>query len=168
VSRAHVSRILEVDELPVLQGFREERMQGGWHDLDVWRERRRDLLKEAEAQRFARAASPDWRERLSECRGILDRFVGRILGLGRRLTSPRRVFAPDEKTSPSGAGAGLVEAVFEERELPIRSSSVIELHREGQGYVIREVDLGTGDHILYLSTEEPEWAAWIWERKTHG
>ena len=50
----------------------------------------------------------------------------------------------------------------------VRSSSVLELHREGDGYVIREVDLCTGDHILYLSTEEPEWAAWIWERKTHG
>jgi hypothetical protein len=44
---------------------------------------------------------------------------------------------------------------------------VIELHREGGGYVIREVDLGTGDHILHLSTEEPEWAAWMWERKIH-
>jgi hypothetical protein len=42
------------------------------------------------------------------------------------------------------------------------------LHREGEGFVIREVDLGTGDHILYLSTEEPEWAAWIWEQKIHG
>jgi hypothetical protein len=50
----------------------------------------------------------------------------------------------------------------------VRSSSVIEFHQEEEGYVIREVDLGTGDHILYLSTEEPEWAAWIWERKTHG
>ena len=62
----------------------------------------------------------------------------------------------------------MLEAVFEEGAPSVRSSSVIELHREGEGYVIREVDLGTGDHILYLSTEEPEWAAWIWEQKTHG
>jgi hypothetical protein len=61
-----------------------------------------------------------------------------------------------------------VEGVFEERERPGHSRSVIEFHQEGEGYVIREVDLGTGDHILYLSTEEPEWASWIWERKTHG
>ena len=49
----------------------------------------------------------------------------------------------------------------------MRSSSVIEFHREAGGYVIQEVDLGTGDSILYLSTEEPEWAAWIWEQKIH-
>jgi hypothetical protein len=61
-----------------------------------------------------------------------------------------------------------VEAIFEERARPVRSSSVLEFNREGAGYVIREVDLGTGDHILYLSAEEPEWAAWTWERKTQG
>jgi len=74
-------------------------MQGGWHDLDFWRERQRDLLGEVEAQRLARTRRPGWK---------------------------------------------------------------------AEGYVIREVDLGTGDHILYLATEEPEWAAWIWEQKTHG
>jgi hypothetical protein len=57
--------------------------------------------------------------------------------------------------------AGLVEA-------QVRPSSVIEFHQEVEGYVIREVDLGTGDHILYLSTEEPERAAWIWERTVRG
>ncbi len=53
-------------------------------------------------------------------------------------------------------------------EARVRSSSVIEFHQEEKGYVIREVDLGTGDHLLYLSTNKPEWATWIWERKTHG
>jgi hypothetical protein len=143
-------------------------MQGGWHDFDVWREHQRDLLREAEARGFARTARPDWRERLSEYWGLFDRFVSRISGLGRRVASSRRVFPPDEEINPSGSGAGLMEAVFEEGDRPVRSSSVIELHREGEGYVIREVNLSTGDHILYLSTEEPDWAAWIWEQKTHG
>ena len=136
-------------------------MQGGWHDLDLWRERQRDLLREAEARRLARVGRPDWRERLSNYLGLLDSFADRILGLGRRVAAPRRPFPADEEVAPSGTGAGLVEA-------QVRSSSVIEFHQEEEGYVIREVDLGTGDHILYLSTNEPEWAAWIWERKTHG
>jgi hypothetical protein len=143
-------------------------MQSGWHDFDIWKEHQRDLLREAEARRLARAARPDWRERLSEYRGLLDGFVSRISGLGRRVVSSRRVLPPDEEINPSGSGAGLVEAVFEEGTRPLRSSSVIELHREEEGYVIREVNLSTGDHILYLSTEEPEWAAWIWKQKTHG
>jgi hypothetical protein len=42
---------------------------------------------------------------------------------------------------------------------------VIELHREAEGFVIREVDLSTGENILYLPTGEPEWATWIWEQK---
>jgi hypothetical protein len=138
----------------------EERMQGGWHDLDIWRERQRGLLGEAEAQRLARAARPDWRERLGKYHGLLERFSGRLLGLGRRVAPSRRAFPLDEEVVPSGTEAGLVEA-------QVRSSSVIEFHREAEGYVIREVDLGTGDNILYLSTEEPEWAAWIWERKIH-
>ncbi len=136
-------------------------MRGGWHDFDIWRERRRDLLGEAEARRLARAARPDWRERLGKYRPLLERFSGRILGLGRRAVPSHRPFPPDEEVVPSGTEAGLVEA-------RVRSSSVIELHQEEEGYVIREVDLGTGDDILYLSTEEPEWAAWIWERKVHG
>ncbi len=143
-------------------------MQGGWHDFDIWREHRRDLLREAEAQRFARAARPDWRERLGRYRGLLDRFAGRILRVGQRVSPSCAPFPPDEAVAPSGMDAGLVEAIFEERAPRVRSSSVLELHREGDGYVIREVDLGTGDHILYLSTEELEWAACIWERKTHG
>ena len=138
-------------------------MQGGWHDFDIWRDHQRDLLREAEAQRLAR---PERRERLGKFRLLLDRFAGRILGLGRRVASPRRAFPPDEEVVPSGAGSGLVEAIFEQR--PVRSSSVIEFHHEEEGYIIREVDLGTGDHILYLSTEEPEWAAWIWDLKTRG
>jgi hypothetical protein len=134
-------------------------MQGGWHDFDIWRERQRELLREAEAQRLARVARPDLRDRLGKYYRLLDRFAGRILGLGRRVVSSHKTLPPDEDVAPSGAG--LVEA-------QVRSSSVIEFHQEEEGYVIREVDLGTGDHILYLSTEEPEWAAWIWERKTHG
>jgi hypothetical protein len=137
------------------------RMQSSWHDFDVWRERQRDLLREAEARRLARAARPDWRDRLSKYGGLLERFADRILGLGRQVVPPQMVIPPDEEVAPSGAGAGLVEA-------QVRSSSVIEFHQEEEGYVIREVDLGTGDHLLYLSTNEPEWAAWIWERKTHG
>ena len=142
-------------------------MQGGWHDFDVWRERQRDLLREAEAQRFARAARPGWRERLGTYRDLLGRFAGGISRVGRRGSPSYGAFPPDEEVAPSGMGAGLVEAIFEERAPRVRAGSVIELHQEGEGYVIREVDLGTGDHILYLSTEEPEWAAWIWEQKTH-
>ena len=138
-------------------------MQGGWHDLDIWREHQRDLLREAEARRIARTGRPDWMERLG---GYRREFTGVIRGLGRWIAS-RRAFPPEEIT-PSRVESGLVEAIFEERARPVPSSSVIEFHREEEGYVIREVDLGTGDHILYLSTEEPEWAAWIWDQKTHG
>jgi hypothetical protein len=139
-------------------------MQGGWHDLDLWKERQRDLLKEAEARRISRTMRPDWMERLGRYRGW---FTGVIRDLGRRI-APRGVFPPDEEIRPPRAESGLVEAIFEERACPVPSSSVIEFHREGEGYVIREVDLGSGDHILYLSTEEPEWAAWIWDQKTNG
>ena len=142
-------------------------MQGGWHDFDYWRERQRDLLGEAAARRLVRTTRPGWRERLENRRQLLSRFADSIKGLGRRAVSSRRPFPPDEEVTPSGVRAGLVEAVFEERAPWVRSSSVIELHREGEGYVVREVDLGTGDHILYLATEEPEWATWIWEQKTH-
>jgi hypothetical protein len=131
-------------------------MQGSWHDFEIWRERRRDLLVEAEARRIARAVRPDWRERLEKYLRLLDG----ILGLGGEAVPSQRAFPPDEEVALSGMRAGLVEA-------QVRSSSVIELHQEEEGYVVREVDLGTGDHILYLSTEEPEWAAWIWERTTH-
>ena len=144
-------------------------MQGGWHDLDVWRERQSSLLREAEARRLARAARaarPAFRERFCKYRGLMEGFADKILGLGRRVSPPFVTFPPDEEVAPSGTGAGLVEAIFEERAPRVRAGSVIELHRDGEEYVIREVDLGTGDHILYLSTEEPEWAAWIWERKT--
>ncbi len=135
-------------------------MQGGWHDFDIWRERRRDLLGEAEARRLARVARPDWRGRLEKYRPLLDWFSGGIPRLGRRSELPRKAFSPVEEVLSSGTEAGLVE-------VQVRSSSVIELHQEEEGYVIREVDLGTGDNILYLSTEEPEWAAWIWEQKIH-
>jgi hypothetical protein len=135
-------------------------MQGGWHDFDIWRERRRDLLGEAEAQRLARAARPDWRWRLEKYRPLLDWLSARILGLGRQVISSHKAFPPEEEVVSSRMEVGLVEA-------QVRSSSVIELHQEEEGYVIREVDLGTGDNILYLSTEEPEWAAWIWEQKIH-
>ena len=143
-------------------------MQGGWQDFDYWRERHRDLLKDAEAQRLARTRRPDWTERLGNYRRLLMSFADSIKGLGRRALSSRGVFPPDEEVASSGAQAGLVEAIFEDGAASVRSSSVIEFHREGEGYVIREVDLGTGDHILYLSTQESEWAAWIWEQKTHG
>ena len=142
-------------------------MQGGWHDFDYWRGRQRDLLEEAEARRLARRRRPGWTEQLGNYSKLLSTFTSRIRGLGRRAVSSRGVFPPDEEVTPSGGGCGLVEAVFEKRAPLASSSSVIELHREGEGYVIREVDLGTGDHILYLATEEPEWAAWIWEQKTH-
>jgi hypothetical protein len=133
-------------------------MQDGQHDFDIWRERQRDLLREAEAQRLARVSRPDWRKRLGKYRRLLDEFAGGLSGLGRVVTPSHRTFPPDEEIAPSGAG--LVEA-------RVCSSSVIEFQREGEGYVIREVDLDTGDHTLYLSTEEPKWAAWIWEQKTH-
>ncbi len=135
-------------------------MQGGWHDFDIWRERRKDLLGEAEAQRLARAARPDWRGRLEKYHPLLDWFGAGILGFGREVVSSRKAFPPDEEVVSPGMEVGLVEA-------QVSSSSVIEFHREAEGYVIQEVDLGTGENILYLSTEEPEWAAWIWEQKIH-
>jgi len=143
-------------------------MQRGWHDFEIWKEHQRGLLGEAEAQRLARAARPDWSERFGEYRRLLDRFSGRLLGLGRRVIPSRRALPPVEEVATPATGTGLVEAIIDERARPLRSSSVIEFQREAEGYVIREVDLGTGDNILYLSTEEPEWATWIWERKTHG
>src|SRR5918995_948593 len=132
-------------------------MQGGWHDFEIWRDRRRELLEEAEARRLARAARPDRRERFEKYRPLLERFGDRIFKLGREAIPSRKAFPPEEDVVASGAEVGLVEA-------QVRSSSVIEFHQEERGYVIREVDLGTGDDILYLSTDEPEWAAWIWER----
>jgi hypothetical protein len=135
-------------------------MQGGRHDFEIWRERQRGLLGEAEARRLARAVRPDWRERFGQYLGLLDRFSARILGLGREVVTSHRAFPPNEEIAPSVTRTGLVDA-------QVRSSSVIEFHQEEEEYVIREVDLSTGDDILYLSTEEPEWAAWIWERKIH-
>ncbi len=143
-------------------------MQSGWQDFEIWRERQRGLLREAEARRFAREVRPDWRERFGQYLGLLDRFSARIMGLSREVITSRRALPPAEEVATPATGTGLVEAIIDERARPLRSSSVIEFHREAEGYVIREVDLGTGDNILYLSTEEPEWAAWIWERKTHG
>ena len=142
-------------------------MQGGWQDFDHWREHQRDLLREAEGQRIALTQRPGWTERLGDYRRLLSRFIDGIRGLSRRAASFRGTFPPEEEVAATGLRAGLVEAIFEEGAPSVRSSSVIELHREGEGYVIRQVDLGTGDHILYLSTEEPEWAAWIWEQKIH-
>jgi hypothetical protein len=136
-------------------------MQEGWHDFDIWRERQRGILGEAEARRLVRGVRPNWRGRFGRYLGLLDRFSARILGLGGEVISSHRAFPPNEEVAPSAAGSGLVEA-------QVRSSSVIEFHQEEEAYVIREVDLGTGDDILYLSTEEPEWAAWLWERKIHG
>jgi hypothetical protein len=133
-------------------------MQDHWHSFDIWRDHQRVLLGEAEAQRLAREARPVWRERIVEYLRLFDEFTGRLLGLGRQVVPSHRAFSTDEEVAPSGPG--LVEA-------QVRSSSVIELRKEEEGYVIQEVDLGTGNHILYLSTEEPEWAAWIWNRKTH-
>jgi hypothetical protein len=151
-----------------LQGFWEEAMRGDWHDVDVWREHQRALLREAQMQWFAQTRRPELMEHLRKYRRLLSGFTGTIWELGRRVAPFRRAFPLDEEVNSSRAGSGLVEAVFEERGHPGHSSSVIEFHQEGEGYVIREVDLDTGDHILYLSTEEPEWAPWTWERKTHG
>ncbi len=142
-------------------------MQGGWHDFDSWRERQRDLLREAEAQRLARTGRPDRPDRLGRYRPLLSSVADAIKGLGRRVVSFPGAFPREEEVAPLGGRSGLVEAVFENKVPLVRSSSVIELHKEGEGYVIRQVDMGTGDNILYLSTEEPEWAAWIWERKIH-
>ncbi len=125
-------------------------MQGGWHDFDYWRERQRDLLGEVEEQRLARTQRQGWTERLEDYRRLLGRFMNGIKGLSTRTVPSRGAFPPDEEVTSSGARAGLVEAIFEEGAPSVRSSSVIELHREAEGYVIREVDLGTGDHILYL------------------
>ena len=136
-------------------------MQYGGHDFEVWREHQRGLLREAEARRLARDVRPDWRGRFGRYLGLLNSFSARILGLGREVITYHGAFPPDEEVAPSVTGTGLVEA-------QVRSSSVIEFHHQEEAYVIREVDLGTGDDILYLSTEEPEWAAWIWERKIHG
>ena len=136
-------------------------MQDGGHDFEVWREHQRGLLREAEARRLAREVRPDWRGRFGRYLGLLNRFSAGILGLGREVITYHGAFPPDEEVAQSVTGTGLVEA-------QVRSSSVIEFHQEEEAYVIREVDLGTGDDILYLSTEEPEWAAWIWERKIHG
>ena len=136
-------------------------MRGSWHDFEIWKERRRDLLGEAEARRIARAARPPWRERLEKYLRLLDRVGERILGHGTEAVPSQRAYPQVEDVAPSGMRAGLVEA-------QVRPSSVIEFHQEVEGYVIREVDLGTGDHILYLSTEEPERAAWIWERTVRG
>jgi hypothetical protein len=143
-------------------------MQGGWHDFEIWKEHQRGLLGEAEARRLVRAVRPDLSESLGKYYRLVDSFAGRILGLGRRVVPSRKALPPDEEVAAPATGTGLVEAIVDESAAPLRSSSVIELQREAEGYVIREVDLGTGDNILYLSTEEPEWAAWIWERKTHG
>ena len=101
-------------------------MQGGWHDFDIWRERHRDLLREAEARRLARAARPDWRERLGTYRPLFETLRDRILGLGRQVVPSHRPFPPDEEVVPSGTEAGLVGA-------QVRSSRVIELHREAEG-----------------------------------
>jgi hypothetical protein len=143
-------------------------MQGGWRDFDYWRERQRDFLGEAEARRLVRAGRPGRTGRLGKYRPLLSSVAEMIKDLGRRVVSSPGAFPPDEEVVSPGGTSGLVEAVFENKDPLVRSSSVIELHREGEGYVIRQVDLGTGDHILYLSTEEPEWAAWIWEQKVHG
>jgi hypothetical protein len=132
-------------------------MHGAWYEFDIWRQRQSDLLGEAEAHRLARAARPVSRDRLGRYYRRLESFAGGILGRG--LVPSRRGIPAEEEVALSGAG--LVEAL-------VGSSSVIELHQEEQGYVIREVDLSTGDHLLYLCTEEPECAAWIWARKTHG
>jgi hypothetical protein len=161
------SFIFRACDFVVLQGFWEGRMQGNWHDFDYWRDRQRDLLREAEGRRLARTQRPGWTERLDDYRRLLSGFAESIKGLGRCAVSSRGAFPPDEEVTASGARAGLVEAILEEGAPLVCSSSVLELHREGEEYVIRQVDLGTGDHILYLSTEEPEWAAWIWEQKIH-
>jgi hypothetical protein len=149
----------------VFAGIVEGRLHGGWHDFDSWREHHRDLLREAEARRLAREGRPGCKERFGEYLGLFGRFLDGLLGAGRRVVPSRNAFPPDEEVATSRPG--LVEAIVEDRARPVRSSSVIELHREADGFVIREVDLGTGENTLYLSTEEPEWAAWIWEQKIH-
>jgi hypothetical protein len=164
VSEGYKSPILKISDTRFCRDFGEERVHGGPYEFDVWKERQREYLREAETRRLARAGRPGWTSYLGDYRRLLSGFVGRILRLGEYAASPLAALPTSGEVVPSGAG--LVEAVFEERTRSVRSSSVIEFHREGEGYVIREVDLGTGNHILYLNTEEPEWAAWIWEQKT--
>lgn len=142
-------------------------MHGGWYDIEASRERQRDFAREAEAQRLARAAAKARGGRAGSHYRLLGAIDERIRTFLGRLTPAGGEILPDNETAVSSTGHGLVGAVFEEGICSERSSSVIEFRREAEGYVIREVDLLTGDDVLYLSTEEPEWAAWIWRQKTH-
>lgn len=142
-------------------------MHGGWYDFEVSRERRRDFLREAEAQRLVRAAGVLRGKRPGSCHRMLRTLDEKVRAYLGRRTPPGKAIPPDEATTVSSTGHELVSAFFEEGVYSLRPSSVIELRREAEAYVIREVDLLTGDDVLYLSTEEPEWAAWIWKQKTH-
>jgi hypothetical protein len=140
-------------------------MHGCWHDFEASRERQRDILREAEALRLARTVRvhggrPRWSS------GPLGVIGAKIRAYLRRLAPSGNALPPDNQTAVSGADNGSAGAVFEEGVYSLRPSSVIELRREAEGYVVHEVDLLTGDDVLYLSTEEPEWAAWIWTQKT--
>jgi hypothetical protein len=145
------------------RGFGEDKVHGCWYDFEASRERQRDFLREAEARRLARAAKARGARAGSRLFAALD---GRIRELMGPLMPAGKEIPPDEESTVLSARHGLVDAVFEEGVRSVRSSSVIEFRREAEGYVIREVDLLTGDDVLYLSTEEPEWAAWIWRQKT--
>ena len=101
-------------------------MQGGWHDFDYWRERQRELLREAEAQRLARTGRPSRPERLGKYRPLLSSVADTIKGLGRLLVSSPRVFPPDEEVVQSGARSVLVDAVFEIKVSQLFMRSVYE------------------------------------------
>jgi hypothetical protein len=158
---------LEKDNRRFCREFGEEKMHGCWHDFEASRERQRDILREAEVRRLARAAGKKPREtRPWSALRLLRALDGKLREFLRPLVPTGGEIPPEDEAAVPSAGDGLVGAAFEEGVYSLRPSSVIELRREAEGYVVHEVDLLTGDDVLYLSTEEPEWAAWIWNQKT--
>ena len=81
-------------------------MQGGWHDFDIWKERQRDLLREAEARRLARAGHPAWKERLGDYHGLFDKITGWFRETGRQVTPSGRGFPPTKRSSRRERGPG--------------------------------------------------------------
>jgi hypothetical protein len=100
--KARASPILRRSDFGVFCRDRGGQMQGGWHDFEGWREHHRDLLREAEERRFARAARPGWRERSGEYLGLVGRFLERVLGAGIRVVPSRKAFPPDEEVATPG------------------------------------------------------------------
>lgn len=140
-------------------------MYGSWYDFEASRERQKDILREAEARRLARATGPrGGRSRGSF--GPLGVLGAKIRAYLRRLAPSGKAIPPDKQITVSITGYGPAGAVFEEGVYSLRPSNVIEFRREAEEYVVHKVDLLTGEDVLYHSTEKPEWAAWIWTQKT--